>query len=169
MTSSSDLSGQPQGMGASATPSGSHPSDQARSGLGAPHFDPSRAGWFRKRPAAVRAFQWLNQDRNDWPEWAAEDTRLEEMCAVLVGVAAVGLRIWTLEGPMRVSPKDWIIKGIHGELYPCKPDIFAASHDAIAIEAATAGETCNRLDPKGESAGRQASPSSAHPHPQVTK
>jgi hypothetical protein len=39
------------------------------------------------------------------------------------------LWIGTLEGPHRVSPGDMIIRGVKGELYPCKPDIFAATYD----------------------------------------
>ena len=39
-------------------------------------------------------------------------------------------RIGTLEGGHKVSPGDWIITGIKGEHYPCKPDIFAATYDA---------------------------------------
>lgn len=35
----------------------------------------------------------------------------------------------TLEGDMRAEPHDWIIRGVKGELYPCKPDIFAATYD----------------------------------------
>lgn len=37
----------------------------------------------------------------------------------------------TLEGPLKVSPGDWIIKGVNGEFYPCKPDIFAATYDPV--------------------------------------
>ena len=36
----------------------------------------------------------------------------------------------TLEGDMRAEPDDWIIRGVKGELYPCKPDIFAATYEA---------------------------------------
>lgn len=39
------------------------------------------------------------------------------------------LMIHTLEAPHVASPGDWIVRGIHGELYPCKPDIFAATYD----------------------------------------
>ena len=39
--------------------------------------------------------------------------------------------IETLEGRMRVSPGDWIITGVHGEHYPCKPDIFAATYEPV--------------------------------------
>jgi hypothetical protein len=42
------------------------------------------------------------------------------------------LWIGTLEGTMICSPGDWIIRGIKGELYPCKPDIFTATYEAAA-------------------------------------
>ena len=41
------------------------------------------------------------------------------------------LLIKTLEGTMRADPGDWIIKGVKGEFYPCKPDIFEATYDSI--------------------------------------
>jgi hypothetical protein len=37
--------------------------------------------------------------------------------------------IKTLEGELTVSPNDWIIKGVKGEFYPCKPDVFTASYE----------------------------------------
>lgn len=39
------------------------------------------------------------------------------------------LSIRTLEGDMRADPGDWIIRGVKGEFYPCKPDVFAASYE----------------------------------------
>lgn len=39
--------------------------------------------------------------------------------------------IVTLEGTMVASPGDWIITGVKGERYPCKPDIFAATYEAV--------------------------------------
>ena len=42
------------------------------------------------------------------------------------------LRIVTLEGTMTADPKDWIICGVKGEIYPCKPDIFEATYEAVA-------------------------------------
>ena len=39
------------------------------------------------------------------------------------------LYISTLEGEMRVSPGDWIIRGLRGEHYPCKPDVFVAKYE----------------------------------------
>jgi hypothetical protein len=40
--------------------------------------------------------------------------------------------IRTLEGDMRAEPDDWIIRGVRGELYPCKPDIFAATYEEVS-------------------------------------
>ena len=39
--------------------------------------------------------------------------------------------IWTLEGSLNVSPGDWIITGVKGEKYPCKPDIFEATYEPV--------------------------------------
>lgn len=41
------------------------------------------------------------------------------------------LLIATLEGVMRANPGDWIIRGVNGELYPCKPDIFAKTYEGV--------------------------------------
>ena len=38
----------------------------------------------------------------------------------------------TLEGDMRASPGDWIIQGVQGEFYPCKPDIFEETYEAVS-------------------------------------
>jgi hypothetical protein len=40
-----------------------------------------------------------------------------------------GVNVETLEGTMHASPGDWLIKGVQGELYPCKPDIFEATYE----------------------------------------
>jgi len=39
--------------------------------------------------------------------------------------------IRTLEGEMRANPGDWIIRGVKGEFYPCKPDIFEATYEPV--------------------------------------
>jgi hypothetical protein len=43
----------------------------------------------------------------------------------------IGLKIPTLEGVMVATQGDWIIKGIKGEFYPCKPDIFEATYELV--------------------------------------
>lgn len=47
------------------------------------------------------------------------------------------LQIETLEGVMSANPGDWIIKGVSGEFYPCKPDIFAATYEEVSNERQT--------------------------------
>lgn len=42
-----------------------------------------------------------------------------------------GLAIRTLEGTMVVEPDDWVIQGVKGEFYPCKPEIFASTYEAV--------------------------------------
>ena len=42
-----------------------------------------------------------------------------------------GFDIETLEGTMHANPGDWILRGVQGEFYPCKPDIFAATYEAV--------------------------------------
>jgi hypothetical protein len=44
---------------------------------------------------------------------------------------STGLYIGTLEGTMHAAEGDWIIRGVQGEFYPCKPDIFAATYEAV--------------------------------------
>lgn len=48
-----------------------------------------------------------------------------------ISVDDVRLVIPTLEGDMEASEGDWIIRGVKGELYPCKPDIFAATYETV--------------------------------------
>ena len=78
---------------------------------------------FRKKPVVIDAIQWTGDN-------------IEEIGEFLAGVhwATAGRNpvILTREGDMTVSPNDWIIKGVAGEFYPCKPDIFTATYDPEA-------------------------------------
>lgn len=87
---------------------------------------------FRKKPVVIEAVQHFS-DMGTYtasiPVW------LIEAC----GSGAVFARggdtfIDTLEGEMRVSDGDWIIRGIKGELYPCKPDVFDATYEPAEDE-----------------------------------
>jgi len=48
-----------------------------------------------------------------------------------IGVTCEGIDIPTLEGDMLASKGDWIIKGVKGEFYPCKPDIFELTYEKV--------------------------------------
>lgn len=80
---------------------------------------------WRKKPVVIEAFQWTgDKDQLGEPEWIVEAIKTG-----VVGIDAEGLNIVTLEGVLTASHGDWIIRGVKGELYPCKPDIFAATYE----------------------------------------
>lgn len=83
-------------------------------------------GRYRKKPVVIEAFR-LGYDSE--PEWARDDYRLHY---VVVGDDRVisHVLIETLEGTMRAEYGDYIIKGVKGELYPCKPDIFEETYES---------------------------------------
>lgn len=100
---------------------------------------------FRKKPVEIEAFCW--HKNGDHPEDGAspdceghvvryfrrpEPEYAGDTLHVLCG-AAWHFHGWidTLEGGHTVCPGDWIITGVKGERYPCKPDIFAATYEAI--------------------------------------
>ncbi len=81
---------------------------------------------FRKKPVVIEAVQWLNND----PSYDAIGAWLDTHEQPMFEVRNHGdLVISTLEGEMVASPGDWIIRGVKGEFYPCKPDIFAATYE----------------------------------------
>lgn len=80
---------------------------------------------FRKKPVVIEAFQWTGgPDQTEDPVWIVDAIK-----AGTVRVQDPVLVIDTLEGAMRANVGDWIIKGVKGEIYPCKPDIFAATYE----------------------------------------
>ena len=81
---------------------------------------------FRKKPVVIEAVQWLNRKIicPPGPAWFVEAEERNE-----IQLAGDVLYIKTLEGEMRADIGDWIIRGVRGELYPCKPDIFEATYE----------------------------------------
>ena len=84
---------------------------------------------FRKKPVVIEAWQWLGlnpgdardfQEKNGLPRW-------------YLGVrnGKTGMIIPTLEGDHLAQRGDWIIKGVAGEFYPCKPDIFKETYEPV--------------------------------------
>lgn len=92
---------------------------------------------FRKKPVIIEAWQWhFTKDQEDAPSWVnhALHTWPAPNSINFEPDHAQGPRIAiaTLEGVMISIPGDWIIQGVKGELYPCKPDIFAETYEAVA-------------------------------------
>lgn len=84
-------------------------------------------GLFRKKPVVIEAVQWLNRKIvcPPGPLWFVE---AEE--SGVINLAGDLLFIKTLEGEMRADVGDWIVKGVKGEIYPIKPDIFAETYES---------------------------------------
>lgn len=109
---------------------------------------------FRKRPIVIEAILWNGNNLRDVIEFTNGPPNLRTQHARMRWddyeslVQDSGLRIYTLEGAMLANVGDMIVRGVQGELYPCKPDIFAATYDPVdptLIEAATA-EQANPVD-----------------------
>jgi len=81
---------------------------------------------YRKKPVVIEAFQYeVAFNLFDSPDWilnAIDDKIIFFNCDCFIK---------TLEGDMKVSIGDYIIKGINGELYPCKPDIFDKTYELV--------------------------------------
>lgn len=78
---------------------------------------------FRKKPVVIDAILFTGANLDEVKEFVGPH-----------GVTRNILRwveIKTLEGSMRANPGDWIIKGVAGEFYPCKPDIFKKTHEPV--------------------------------------
>jgi hypothetical protein len=85
---------------------------------------------YRKKPIVIDAFLWTGApDQEEDPVWACEAIADGEITFANPGTPHVTLLIHTREGVMRASQGDWIIRGVAGEIYPCKPEIFAASYE----------------------------------------
>lgn len=92
---------------------------------------------FRKKPVVIDAVQLTWANWSEVCEFAGvgvlSDGRPEGTYKDLDGDAlpdgGPGLLIPTLEGLHLAKPGDWIIRGVKGELYPCKPDIFEATYE----------------------------------------
>jgi len=94
--------------------------------------------FYRKKPVVVEAFQMTEErrkDNSDWPEWlnAAWQKKETEIGALYPenNPYTGKLRIVTLEGNQLVSWGDFIIQGVQGEIYPCKPDIFEQTYEVV--------------------------------------
>jgi len=80
---------------------------------------------YRKKPIVIEAFRF--QIDKVMPDWFAQAVISKEIITHKEGTCCIN----TLEGRMMADSGDYIIKGIKGEFYPCKPDIFEASYEKV--------------------------------------
>jgi hypothetical protein len=91
---------------------------------------------FRKKPLVVEAFQMTRERMNDnygWPEWLDKAWQLpRDACGTFSRIPGADiLYVNTSEGKRIVSPNDYIIRSVNGELYPCRPDVFEADYEPL--------------------------------------
>lgn len=86
---------------------------------------------YRKKPVEVEAFQieWDTMDRRWYPKWFYDAIKSGKVYQKRNPDYPVECTIRTLEGEMDADLGDYIIKGVNGELYPCKPDIFDKTYE----------------------------------------
>lgn len=90
---------------------------------------------YMKKPVVIEAIQWTKENDVELEHWLSKEKSVELEIDDHLYVAGVGtpyiskIQIKTLEGTMEASYGDYIIKGINGEIYPCKPDIFEKTYE----------------------------------------
>lgn len=78
---------------------------------------------YKKKPVEIEAFRYWMDGR---PDWFCDKVTTNEIVTY-----TTHCEIKTLEGTMRGEVGDYIIKGVKGEIYPCKPDIFEMTYDFV--------------------------------------
>jgi hypothetical protein len=91
---------------------------------------------YRKKPVVIDAIQWTGGNIEDVLPFFGDMSKLPNTGGYIKpGIGHIPpagvLIIPTLEGEMTASAGDWIIKGVKGEFYPCKPDIFEATYEKV--------------------------------------
>lgn len=81
---------------------------------------------YRKKPVIIEAVQW-DATKQSWDEILA----MGNIDWVPGEMGSNSFGINTLEGVMKVSKGDFVIRGVNGEFYPCKPDIFNKTYEAV--------------------------------------
>lgn len=89
---------------------------------------------YRKKPVVIEAIQWTGLNLEEVKEFVGESLTydiIDDAWKVGEGRPRVIMMIKTLEGDLKVSEKDFIIKGINGEFYPCNPAIFKKTYEGV--------------------------------------
>jgi hypothetical protein len=84
-------------------------------------------GFYRKKPVTIEAVRFGRHNGVKIAEWCGGLLATER-----TPNGSIFISIPTLEGTMQAALGDWIIKGINGEFYPCKPDIFEKTYERAA-------------------------------------
>lgn len=86
---------------------------------------------FKKKPVVIEAEQFLPNDEAIEKVMALASRGSRRVQVTRMPDGKCTMQIQTLEGVMEASIGDWVIRGIQGEVYPCKPDIFYATYERV--------------------------------------
>lgn len=89
---------------------------------------------YRKKPVVIEAIKWDGLNLQEIKEFVGESLEYyinDAAWQVGKGKPHVHMKIKTLEGDHTVTVGDYVIKGVKGEFYPCKPDIFEKTYEAV--------------------------------------
>lgn len=86
---------------------------------------------FRKKPVIIEAVQWTGENSEAILYWVGGYHKSDSLERIAYLDKDHQLKIRTLEGEHLANVNDWIIKGVHNEFYPCKPDIFEKTYEAV--------------------------------------
>lgn len=117
---------------------------------------------YRKKPVVVDAVQWWKH--GDHPAVSPTGNERTRDCGRCLSSLPHGL-INTLEGLLLVCPGDWIVTGVKGERYPCKPDIFEETYEPEAASDASRSFRIEDLYEFKELAAERECTCSTSPHP----
>lgn len=82
---------------------------------------------YRKKPVVIEAIQWTGKNLVEVMKFTGSTEANNDFLENWLEIA-------TLEGNMRAMPGDYIIKGVKGEVYPCKPDIFEMTYEPVGFQ-----------------------------------
>jgi hypothetical protein len=90
---------------------------------------------YRKKPVEIEAIKWTGENLSEIIDFTGlhESVRNWDWRDYEAYVKENGLKIFTLEGSHMATVGDMIIRGVAGEFYPCKPDIFKATYDKVDV------------------------------------
>ena len=89
---------------------------------------------YRKIPVEIEALQWTGLNPSEMEAFVGESAKIEYSTAAYeagAGPMVATLVIHTLEGDMKANNGDYIIKGVKGEFYPCRQDIFEQTYEEV--------------------------------------
>jgi hypothetical protein len=90
--------------------------------------------YFRKKPVVIEAVQFTGPDSYlEILDWMKTSGNAHALLAGETASSTPRMLVHTLEGTMAADPGDWIIRGVKGEFYPCKPDIFEATYEPAEV------------------------------------